>query len=169
MSLHPSFSNSVFTHSFLKTLNDTHHCFTANYGHSQIAKAITLVGQPLIDSINFFDVKSFQRFLNDINKRKLAEKAAEAKAARALSNENNHSDEEGEGEEAQNEEEADEPEDEEENEDDDQETEANCAKMAGNTFHDTPFLCKLLADFESESRLTRIRGVHGAAQKSGGP
>jgi hypothetical protein len=143
----------LFTHLFLRSVNEEWGCLENREDLNETQSRLTIVGKELIDTINFFELKAFLRFLNDLQKRRAAAGLALRKEKSKA--DDPHEDSEG-SQEAQGsgdeelEEEASDPE-----EDEEQEVEPNIARVACNSHPDSALVCKLLADYESVSDLTR--------------
>lgn len=157
----------VFTHLFLKSLNEETGCLENKEDRRSTLPRLSIVGQDLIDTINFFDIRSLLRFLNDLQRRKTAAEAAlKREQARA---ENPHDESEGSQEAEESGQEEAEAEESEPEDDEEQEVEPNIARVARCFHPDSALLCKLLADYESVSELTRTRGVFGVPQTNRRP
>lgn len=152
ISLSNDTSSNVFTHNLLYQLNEKTKCLENPDVRSKIP-SVTLVGQEAIANFDSFDFKAFQKFLNELQKRRtLAQMAIERERLSTLrqkkSDENSESDQEM----MDNDEPEEAEEDEEEN---DNEAETNTQRMCHTVHHHEQLLCCLLADYESTSMLIR--------------
>lgn len=134
-------------------MNDKYNFFDPNYGEALISKNISVVGRNLISTVNYFEVKSLQKVINETLKKINFSNETSKKQKKIKKDDEDEN-------ESENEENASAVESVENGESDGEntdelETESNITKLARNTFTNTKFICKLLGNYESESFITR--------------
>lgn len=133
-----------------------------------MSRSISVLGRVFAEAVNRFDIKSLQKHLSEVGRKRNHQKAEEAKAvqgssakeSREDSEEDESVEEEGnggdEGESKQG-----------RTEDEEQETEPNIIRICSNANFDTSLVCKLLANYESERFVIRLRRIRRVPKEGG--
>lgn len=160
----------MFTHVFLKSLNDQFGCLEVG-DKPKKTPSVNVVGRGVIAAFDSFDLKAFQHFLGDLQKRRtMAQLALERERARSLQPKKPAEDSDGEAEEeAEEPPEEEEPEESAEEGEEDLDIETNTRRIAQASHPAEGLLCRLLADFESASELSRSERVFGVSAGGGRP